>query len=124
MKSDKLNKEDKKELRKFVLSLAYFDTWKSKYIDTNKYSFRYCIYSNTNIEYSERLNGRIDDDMGAYSLTNKFASAKGVEKKLLSPFVKYVVNKDYERAKQYIKDINAKSGINKVYSEFETACEK
>lgn len=116
--------EDKKELRKFTLSLSYFDSWKSKYIDTNKFSFRHCVYTNTEVIYSEHLDGKISDNMGAYTLTNGFAQATGTQKKLLSPFVKYIVNKDYERAKQYIKSVNAKSGINKVYSEFENACDK
>ncbi len=116
--------EDKKDLRKFSLNLKYLKEWKTKYIDTNEFSFRDCIYLHTNSLYSERVQSKINDNIGAIKLTDEFASAIGAEKKLLSPFVKYIVNKDYEKAKEYIKSINAKSGINKIYSEFENACEK
>jgi hypothetical protein len=115
--------EDKKELRKFQISLFYFGTWKSEYIDTNKYSFRYCIYENTFNLYSEHLKGRIGNDIGALKFTDSFAQAKGTEN-ILSPLVKYIINKDYERAKEYIKQVNEDSGINEIYSEFENACEK
>ena len=57
-------------------------------------------------------------------MTNEFASAKGVKKQIYAPFVKKILNKDYESARQYVKSVNAKSGINKIYSEFENACEK
>ena len=116
--------EDKKDLRKFSLIFNYLKEWKPQYIDTNKFSFRDCIYLHTNSLYSERAQGKIDDNIGAIKLTDEFASANGSEKKLLSPFVKYIVNKDYVKAKEYIKSTNKKYGINTVYSEFENACEK
>lgn len=112
--------EDKKELAKFELS-ANLDEIKKVY---KQQSVRDSVFNIAVNTYKERKNGEIGDNIGELYLTNEFASAKGVKKQIYAPFVKYVINSDFERARQYVKSVNAKSGINKVYFEFENACEK
>lgn len=112
--------EDKKDLAKFELS-SNLDEIKKVYKQQSVRDSVFNIILNT---YEERKNGEIGNNIGELYLTNEFASAKGVKKQIYAPFVKKILNKDYESARQYVKSVNAKSGINKIYSEFENACEK
>ena len=120
------SKEDKKELAKFVLNqklLMYQDGINEDNLEL-KNEF---LDENGNIDkqvFGKHLILTLDKKSEAGTFVHDFAQAKSKEKKIYSPFVKYVVNNDFERAREYIKQVNEESGINSIYQRFENACEK
>ena len=119
------SKEDKKELAKFVLNqklLMYQDgkdkdnlDIKNEFLDENGNIDKQVLGKQLILIYDKK------SEAGAF--VHDFAQAKSKEKEIYSPFVKYVVNNDFERAREYIKQVNEKSGINNLYKQFEV-CEK
>lgn len=118
------SKEDQKNLGKFMMSLNYY----SPYIKldsriTEKESKEVTMYYMTETEYKFYKEGKSKQD-SSFLLTDFFSFLKGKEKEIYSPFAKYVINGDFERAREYIKSSNKKTGINSIYQRFENACEK
>lgn len=120
------SKEDKKELAKFVLNqkLLMYQDGKDKDNLELKNEF---LDENGNIDkqvLGKQLILTLDKKSEPGTFVHDFAQAKLKEKEIYSPFVKYVVNNDFERAREYIKQVNEESGINSIYQRFENTCEK
>lgn len=128
------SREDRKEISKFIMNLSLtvykeaIRIVKQKKGNINKdylnekneldkiYAMKYDFLNEVKKENSE---GR-----KVFSkLVQEFIILKGEQKELYSPFAKYVINDDYSRALEYIKQVNKKSGINNLYKQFEV-CEK
>jgi hypothetical protein len=113
------NKNGIEEIRKFIMSA--YKTGMYKNFDKENFkritlTFSYLFYNTPKSKLGE---------VGDEYLLEYFASERALKnKKVYSPFMKYIINKDYKRAEAYIKDINAKSGINEVFSEIENDCQK
>lgn len=118
------SKEDQINLGKFMMSLNYYsEIFKLDSRITEKESKEVTMYYMTTIEYNFYKEGK-QMNGGSFVLTDFFRFVKGKEKELYAPFAKYVINRDFERAREYIKSTNKKTGINSIYQRFENACEK
>lgn len=116
MKSN--NKNGTEEIRKFAVANFKDGVWKNDDRDIKTLTI-----NNSMILFIER--NELFGERGSFYLTLFFADATIMQNNATySPFVKYIVNKDYKRAEAYIKDINEKSGINEVFSEIENDCQK
>lgn len=111
------NKNGIEEIRKFIMSA--FKTGMYKNFD--KENFKRITLTLSYLFYNTPKLGEVGDEY----LLEYFANERALKnKKVYSPFMKYIINRDYKRAEAYIKDINAKSGINEVFSEIENECQK
>jgi hypothetical protein len=131
------SREDTKEISKFIMNLSLveyekeFRILKQKKSNINKdflnekneldkiYAMKYNFLNIVKQEIQA-----INEERKLFlKLVTLFITLKGEQKELYSPFAKYVINNDYSRALEYIKQVNKKSGINNLYKQFEV-CEK
>jgi hypothetical protein len=118
------SKEDRNELSKFLVMLDGISDkemiqMKNQFLE---YENGYMVLSQIIIKAI--YNNQDELNKEASVLTSKFVLAIGKQKEIYGSFAKYVINNDFARALEYIKKVNAKTGMNKIYSEFENACEK
>lgn len=116
MKSN--NKNATEEIRKFIVANFKDGTWKNDNRDIKTLIINNSM--NLFIERDESFGER-----GSFYLTQFFADATIMQNNATySPFIKYILNKNYKRAEAYVKSINEESGINEVFSEIENECQK
>ena len=127
------SKEDKKELSKFLMNILTIiaedeiaENTLDELLDENN-RLRKDVFLKMEFEakFEAKMKESKKGNKRSFStLTSYFAETKDKQIELYGPFAKYVINGDFERAKTYVKSVNAESGINELYEQFENACEK